>query len=74
MKNRRVVVGTLAAAGFAAVAAVVILAQVQDAEAGPCRCPKIYAPVICDHGRSFANPCLAECHNATNCVPDPNRL
>ena len=36
---------------------------------GPCRCPQIYAPVQCDHGKIFANQCLADCRNAKNCVP-----
>lgn len=38
-------------------------------QAAPCRCPLIYAPVICDHGRTYPNPCVADCHNAQNCVP-----
>ncbi|HZN55470.1 MAG TPA: hypothetical protein VFB67_09120 [Candidatus Polarisedimenticolaceae bacterium] len=38
-------------------------------EAAPCRCPLIYAPVICDHDRTYPNPCVANCHNAKNCVP-----
>ena len=42
-----------------------------DAEAGPCRCPQIYAPVICDHDRVYPNPCVADCRNAKNCVPYP---
>lgn len=37
-------------------------------EAG-CRCPLVYAPVICDHNRTYPNPCEADCHNAKNCVP-----
>jgi hypothetical protein len=38
-------------------------------EAGACRCPLIYAPVTCDHGRTYPNQCEADCHNAKNCVP-----
>jgi hypothetical protein len=38
-------------------------------EACSCRCPLIYAPVTCDHGRTYPNPCVADCHNAKNCVP-----
>jgi hypothetical protein len=38
-------------------------------EAGGCRCPLIYAPVTCDHGKTYPNPCEAECHHAKNCVP-----
>ena len=37
--------------------------------AGPCICPKIYAPVVCDKGKVYSNPCLADCRNAKNCVP-----
>lgn len=39
------------------------------AEAGGCRCPLIYGPVICDNGRTYPNPCVADCHHAQNCVP-----
>ncbi len=38
---------------------------------GPCRCPLVYAPVQCDHGRIYPNRCEADCHNAQNCVPLP---
>ena len=40
-----------------------------QAEACGCRCPLIYAPVTCDHGKTYPNPCVADCHNAKNCVP-----
>jgi hypothetical protein len=40
-----------------------------EVQAGPCRCPLIYAPVICDKGKTYPNPCVADCHNAKNCVP-----
>jgi hypothetical protein len=40
-----------------------------EAQAASCRCPLVYAPVICDHGRTYPNPCVANCHNAKNCVP-----
>ena len=33
------------------------------------RCPLIYAPVICDHGKTYPNLCYAEQHHAKNCVP-----
>ena len=39
------------------------------AEAAPCRCPLIYAPVECDKGRVYPNQCVADCHHAKNCVP-----
>jgi hypothetical protein len=49
-----------------------VAAMVTTAEAGgPCRCPLVYAPVQCDHGKIYPNPCVAECHNAKNCVPLP---
>jgi hypothetical protein len=52
-----------------ATAAVGTVALVAEAQAGPCRCPLIYAPVICDHGKTYPNMCVANCHNAKNCVP-----
>lgn len=33
------------------------------------RCPLIYAPVICDHGKTYPNQCVADQHNAKNCQP-----
>lgn len=33
------------------------------------RCPLIYAPVICDHGKTYPNQCVADQHHAQNCVP-----
>ena len=33
------------------------------------RCPAIYAPVICDHGKTYPNQCVADQHHAKNCVP-----
>lgn len=50
-----------------------VAASFTEAEAkGPCRCPKIYAPVECDNGKVFPNQCVADCRNAKNCVPvDP---
>jgi hypothetical protein len=38
-------------------------------EAGPCVCPKIWAPVICDNGRTYPNIYCAQCKHAQNCVP-----
>ena len=57
------------AAALVATAGIGVATLVTDALAAPCRCPLIYAPVICDHGRTFPNPCVADCHNAKNCVP-----
>ncbi len=45
---------------------VAILSEVQ---AGPCRCPLIYAPVKCSNGKTYPNPCVADCHHAKDCVP-----
>lgn len=36
---------------------------------GGCICPLVYAPVVCDHGKTYPNPCVADCHHAKNCVP-----
>lgn len=52
-----------------ATAAVGTVAVVSQAQAGACRCPLIYAPVTCDHGKTYPNQCVADCHNAKNCVP-----
>jgi len=49
--------------------AVGTVALVAEAQAGGCRCPLIYAPVTCDHGKTYPNQCEADCHNAKNCVP-----
>lgn len=38
-------------------------------EAGGNACPKIYAPVICDNGKTYPNQCVADRHHAQNCVP-----
>lgn len=58
---------------FAIALAVVVVGGVwsvfSEAHAGACRCPLIYAPVICDHDRTYSNQCLADCKNARNCVP-----
>ena len=39
------------------------------AEAARCICPKIYAPVVCDNGKTYPNQCVADCRHAKNCVP-----
>jgi hypothetical protein len=36
---------------------------------GGSRCPAIYAPVICDNGRTYPNQCEADQHHAKNCRP-----
>ena len=65
MLRRVLTGGVLVAVVVLAVAALVA----PPAEAGRCVCPKIYAPVICDNGHTYVNPCMAECRNAKNCVP-----
>ena len=58
------VVGIIMAAGVGA------LSLFTEAQAGgACRCPLIYAPVQCDHGKVYPTPCVADCHNTKNCVP-----
>lgn len=58
---------------FAVALAVVVIGGIwsvfPEAQAGACRCPLIYAPVVCDHGRTYPNQCVADCKNARNCVP-----
>jgi hypothetical protein len=71
MRNRvalRVVLALLVALAIGA-GAVSMFTPVEAK--GPCRCPLVYAPVQCDHGRVYPNPCEAECHNAQDCVPLP---
>jgi len=47
-----------------------LMALSTPAEAkGGCICPQIYAPVICDHGKTYPNQCVADCRHARNCVP-----
>ena len=39
-----------------------VVISVTPAEAkGPCRCPKVYAPVECDNGKTYPNACVAAC-------------
>lgn len=33
------------------------------------RCPLIWAPVVCDNGKTYPNQCVADQHHAKNCVP-----
>lgn len=47
-----------------------VLALSTPADArGPCICPQIYAPVVCDNGKTYPNLCVAGCRHATGCVP-----
>jgi hypothetical protein len=51
------------------VVALGVSALFSKVEAAGCRCPLVYAPVTCDHNKTYPNPCVAECHHAKNCVP-----
>ena len=63
-------IGRLAVALALVSAALVGAASlVTEAEAAPCRCPLLYAPVQCDNGKTYTNQCFADCRNARNCVP-----
>jgi len=64
----RTLVRVLAAAALVVAIAIGVLSVFTPVEAR-CLCPKIYAPVQCDHGKIYPNPCVADCHNAKNCVP-----
>ena len=66
--KRSLVRGLVVAMAFAALL-IGSFAIFTEAQAASCRCPLVYAPVICDHGRTYPNPCVANCHNAKNCVP-----
>lgn len=67
MKHKSIRVAALAVFAFALVFGVASL--MTTTEAGRCLCPKLYGPVRCDNGKVYMNPCLADCHNAKNCVP-----
>ena len=59
----------LLCAGLAVAGAFGTTALISPVEAGPCICPKIYAPVVCDNGKTYPNQCVADCRHAKNCVP-----
>lgn len=41
-----------------------------EATAAPrCICPDVYAPVVCDNGKTYPNLCVAQCKHATGCEP-----
>jgi len=59
-------------AGCAVVAALAFgtVAVFTEINAAPrCICPNVYAPVICDNGKTYPNLCVANCKHAKNCVP-----
>ena len=57
------VIATLAVGAFS------ILTEVQAGPGAGCICPQVYAPVVCDNGKTYPNQCEADCHHAKNCVP-----
>jgi hypothetical protein len=70
--KKMVMTTALAAVVFAlaATAAITLISAISTpAEAGACRCPLLYGPVICDNGKTYPNPCYAECRGGKNCVP-----
>ena len=71
MKNIVVIRVILLAALVAACVAVTLGTRSTSsaATAAACRCPLIYAPVVCDNGKSYPNQCVADCHHARGCVP-----
>ena len=71
MKNLLPLLARLLAGGALMGVLVVGIAAVvpPPVQAGPCFCPLVYAPVICDNGKTYPNQCVADCHNAKNCVP-----
>jgi len=72
MRTKRIGAILLAAIVVAAIGAGAIALMSEtatSAEAGPCICPQVYAPVVCDNGRTYPNQCVADCRHARNCVP-----
>ena len=37
-------------------------------EAGSCKCPMIWDPVICSDGQVYSNACVARCSGAHGCT------
>ncbi len=69
MRKSRVL-GRVVVAGLLVVAATIgAFSLFTEAQARPCICPMIYAPVLCDNGRTYPNACVAACAHAKNCVP-----
>ena len=59
--------GALVVLVVAAVMASLPAKPVQAATAAEGPCPKIYAPVVCDNGKTYPNQCVADRHHAQNC-------
>ena len=69
MRTRKSAVKLLVAFAVVAAFAVGAFSLFTEAQAGGCICPAIYAPVLCDNGRTYSNACVAACAHAKNCVP-----
>jgi hypothetical protein len=63
--SRAVLLIALVAAVFVGGSALFIETEAR----GRCICPKVYAPVECDNGKTYPNQCVADCRHAKNCVP-----
>ena len=48
---------------------VIFLPAPSVAEAGSCKCPTIWDPVICNDGKVYSNACMARCYGARGCTP-----
>ena len=57
------------AVGITAVVGFGLSSLFTEAHAARCICPQLYAPVLCDNGKTYVNPCYASCAHAKNCVP-----
>lgn len=71
MKSRIVRIGRLVfVAGVTCAALWAFNATTSPADArGPCICPMVYSPVVCDNGKTYSNLCVAQCAHAKGCVP-----
>ncbi len=69
MRIRSALVKLLVATVVVAAVTIGAFSVFTEARAAGCICPMIYAPVLCDNGRTYANGCLAACAHAKNCVP-----
>ena len=66
---KRVFSRVVLAVALVATAAVGATTLISEAVAGRCFCPLLWAPVVCDNGKTYPNIYCARCKNATNCVP-----
>ena len=72
MSRRSRTVAALVCFSLTVAAVVGTFAWMSEVKAAPrCICPKVYAPVICDNGKTYPNLCVANCKHAENCVPVP---